>query len=72
MAMSVDAHGPAAKAGLLAGDILLSVGGQSTRKFRNVAAKLGSGSVGGQIELQLIRAGAVQSLSLTVEARPSQ
>jgi S1-C subfamily serine protease len=72
MAMSVDTHGPAAKAGILAGDILLSVDGQSTRKFRNIAAKLGSGSVGRQIELRLVRAGAVQSLALTVEARPGQ
>jgi S1-C subfamily serine protease len=72
MAMSVDSDGPAAKAGVLAGDILLSVDGQSTRKFRNIAAKLGSGSVGRQIELRLVRAGALQSLALTVEARPSQ
>ena len=72
MAMSVDSDGPAARAGVLAGDILLSVDGQSTRKFRNIAAKLGSGSVGRQIELRLVRAGALQSLALTVEARPNQ
>jgi S1-C subfamily serine protease len=72
MATSVKADGPAAKAGVLAGDILVSVDGKDTRRFRNVLSSLDSDSVGRHIELRLIRSGAVQTLSLTVEARPKE
>jgi S1-C subfamily serine protease len=72
MATSVKPDGPAAKAGVLAGDILVSVDGKGTGRFRNILSRLDSGSVGRHIELRLIRSGAVQTLSLTVEARPKE
>jgi S1-C subfamily serine protease len=72
MATSVKAGGPAAKAGVLAGDILVSVDGKGTRRFRDILSGLGSDSVGRHIEVSLIRSGAVQTLSLTIEARPKE
>jgi S1-C subfamily serine protease len=72
MATSVKADGPAAKAGVLAGDILVSVDGKDTRRFRNVLSRLDSDSVGRHIELRVIRSGMVQTLSLTIEARPKE
>jgi S1-C subfamily serine protease len=72
MATSLKADGPAAKAGVLAGDILVSVDGKDTRRFRNVMSRLDSDSVGRHIELRVIRSGMVQTLSLTIEARPKE
>lgn len=72
MATSVKADGPAAKAGVLAGDILVSVDGKDTRRFRNILSGLDSDSVGRHIELRVIRSGAIQTLSLTIEARPKE
>jgi S1-C subfamily serine protease len=56
----------------LAGDILVSVDGKDTRRFRNVLSRLDSDSVGRHIELRVIRSGAIQTLSLTIEARPKE
>jgi S1-C subfamily serine protease len=72
MAMAVAADGPAAKAGLVAGDIVLGIDGQETQRMRGLMAKLGADSIGRRIELRIARSGAIQSLSLTVEARPPQ
>ena len=72
MAMAVATDGPAAKAGLLAGDIVLSIDGQETQRLRGLMAKLGADSIGRRIELRIARSGAIQSVSLTVEARPAQ
>jgi S1-C subfamily serine protease len=72
MAMAVAADGPASKAGVLAGDIVLSVDGDTTQRFRNLTSKLGSDSIGRRIELRLVRGGAVQIVPLTIEARPKE
>ena len=68
MAMAVAADGPAAKAGLLAGDIVLGVDGHG---LRGLMAKLGPDSIGRRIELRIARSGAIQNLPLTIEARPA-
>jgi S1-C subfamily serine protease len=70
MVMSVAENGPSAKAGLLAGDILLSVNGESVRRFRRVSSHLGYDSIGREVEVKLIRSGAIATLKVTVTARP--
>jgi S1-C subfamily serine protease len=70
MVMSIAAHGPAAKAGILAGDILLSVNG--ARGLRRIAAELAAGGIDREAELRLIRAGALLSVQAKVEARPTR
>jgi S1-C subfamily serine protease len=63
MVMSLVPGGPAAKAGVVAGDIVLTVDGA-----RKIASAL-AGSIGRTAELRLIRGGAVLSLQATIEAR---
>ncbi len=70
MVMSLSAEGPAAKAGIVPGDIILSVDGTSARRLRNVLAHLGSESVGKPVSLRLIRGGAVITVEATITERP--
>lgn len=70
MVMSLSAEGPAAKAGLVPGDIILSIDGASARRLRNVLAHLGSDSVGKSVSLRLIRGGAVIPVDATITERP--
>jgi S1-C subfamily serine protease len=71
MIMGVAKDGPAAGAGVLAGDILVTVGGEDVSRPAMVARRLGPESVGQGIELRLLRAGKVLSVTATVAARPS-
>jgi len=69
MVMSLAAEGPAAKAGIVAGDIVLSVNGTPAYRLRRIASALGE--AGDAAELRLIRGGAVLSVQATIEARPA-
>jgi S1-C subfamily serine protease len=71
MIMGVAKEGPAAQAGVLAGDILVTLGGEGVSRPAMVAHRLGPEAVGQPIELRLLRAGEVLSLTVTVAARPS-
>ena len=71
MVMSLTEGGPAVSAGVVAGDIILSVDGASTRRMRNITARLGADSIGRKIDLQLIRGGAVTSRQVMITERPS-
>jgi S1-C subfamily serine protease len=70
MVMSIVPDGPAAKAGLVAGDIVLTVNGTPARRVRRLAASLGE--IGRTAELRVARGGAVISVQATIEARPAQ
>jgi S1-C subfamily serine protease len=69
MVMSVVEGGPAAQAGIVAGDIILSVDGTSTHRFRNIARHFGSDSIGRKADVRLIRSGAVMSVQTTIAER---
>jgi len=71
MVMEVAAEGPAAKAGVLAGDILLSAGGTPATRPRHIARQLGANSVGKQLALIIARAGSIVTSEATIEARKS-
>jgi S1-C subfamily serine protease len=71
MVMSVVENGPAAQAGIVAGDIILSVDGTSTRRFRKIARHFGSENIGRQAELRVIRSGAVIAVKTTIAERPA-
>jgi S1-C subfamily serine protease len=71
MVMSVVENGPAAQAGIVAGDIILSVDGTSTRRFRKIARHFGSENIGRRAELRVIRSGAVITVKTTIAERPA-
>jgi S1-C subfamily serine protease len=71
MVMSIVKEGPAAKAGLVAGDIILSVDGTPTHRFRKIARHLGSESIGRKAELRLIRGGNLITVQTSIAERPA-
>jgi len=69
MVMSVIDDGPAARAGLVAGDIMLSVDGTSTQRWRKVARLFGADSIGRKADIRLIRSGQVITVQTTITER---
>jgi S1-C subfamily serine protease len=69
MVMSVVEGGPAAQAGIVAGDIILSIDGTSTHRFRRIARYFGPESIGRKIDLRLIRSGQVITVQTTIAER---
>ena len=69
MVMSVVENGPAAQAGIVAGDIILSVDGTPAHRFRKMARLLGADSIGRKTDIRLIRGGAVITVQLTIAER---
>ena len=70
MVMRVAPDSPAAKAGVLFGDILVTLDRGGVSRPSKVAQQLGPESVGRSMELRLIRAGTVIALNATIVARP--
>jgi S1-C subfamily serine protease len=69
MVMSVVDGGPAAQAGIVAGDIILSVDGTPAHRFRKIARHFGADSIGRKTDLRLIRGGAVMTVQITIAER---
>ena len=72
MVMSAADNGPAAKAGILAGDILLRVNGSSTQRLHDLGRQFGPDSIGKSVEIALIRAGALVSVQAVISERPPE
>jgi S1-C subfamily serine protease len=72
MVIGVTGSGPAAQAGVLAGDILLAVDGAAVGNTPQLARLLDLAPIGSTVALRLIRAGALMSLSATVGTRPAR
>jgi S1-C subfamily serine protease len=71
MVMEVGADSPAAEAGIVAGDIILSVGGAPAIRLGKIARQFGTNSIGKTIEITLARAGAILTSKATITARKS-
>jgi S1-C subfamily serine protease len=71
MVMSVVDGGPAAQAGIVAGDIILSADGISAHRYRKIAGQFGSDSIGRTADVRLIRSGAVITVQTTIAERPA-
>jgi S1-C subfamily serine protease len=69
MVMSVIEDGPAAQAGVLPGDIILTVDGTSAVRLRKIARHFGADSIGRKADLRLIRSGAVLTVQTTIAER---
>ena len=66
MLMSVESGGPAAEAGLLQGDVLVSVNGHPLRQMDDLQGLLTSGLVGKSVAIRYVRAGAVHETTAVV------
>jgi S1-C subfamily serine protease len=72
MVVKVEADGPADRAGVLLGDILVSLGDTTLEEFEDLQSVSDSGIIGKQVKARLIRAGAMLELSITVGERPGK
>jgi len=72
MVLRVAEGGPAAVAGVIAGDILVAIGGTVVGRPSQIARSFGPESIGQQLELSLLRAGTRLTLNATIAARPSR
>ena len=68
--VTVEPDGPAARAGVLLGDVLVALDGAPVSDLDDVQARLGSDRIGVAIPAVLVRAGARTELSITVGAQP--
>lgn len=68
--LSVESGGPASKAGVLIGDILVSLGGKALEDTEDVQAALESHAVGSPIEAVVSRGGEQRAVSITIGERP--
>ncbi|WP_428485223.1 S1C family serine protease [Rhodopila sp.] len=71
MVVSLAASAPAETAGVLPGDIVLDIDGKPVARPRALTASLSSDRIGQAVMLRVLRAGAVQAISVTIAARPA-
>jgi len=65
----VEEGSPAAKAGVQAHDILLALGDQKLYSPAQLSRLVGSGKAGGEVDLQLIHAGKLQTVKVAITPR---
>jgi S1-C subfamily serine protease len=70
MAISVDAKGPGAAAGVKQGDVIVAWNGEPLRGMYHLMRLLGPDSVGATVKLSLRRAGEPLDLDVTIAERP--
>ncbi len=70
MVFTVEPQGPADKAGVLIGDVLVRLGSQDTADIGDVQSALAPGDVGQAVQASVIRAGTLATLAITVGERP--
>ena len=71
MVVSLVPAAPAEAAGVLPGDIVLDVDGAPLSRPRSLAVLLGPDRIGQAVAMRVLRAGAIQTVSVTVAARPA-
>jgi S1-C subfamily serine protease len=68
--LEVEPGSPAHKAGMVIGDILVSLAGQSIARFEDVQSHLQPENIGKALTAKIVRGGAVQEVSIAVAERP--
>ncbi|MGD0364315.1 MAG: S1C family serine protease [Bryobacteraceae bacterium] len=68
--LSAEAEGPAARAGVLIGDILVALAGKPVTDTEDIQTALDSESVGKPIAARIVRGGQVIEVEITVGERP--
>lgn len=69
--VGVDAEGPAGRAGLLLGDVVAAIDDVAVRSVREMLGRLDPESVGRDVPVDVVRAGAKLRLRVTIGERPS-
>jgi S1-C subfamily serine protease len=69
MVISVDSEAPAAKAGILQGDVIIAVNGSEIEGVRSLLRALGPDSIGSSAELLIVRAGVNSKVSVLIGER---
>ncbi len=70
MVVGLATGGPAETAGILPGDIVLDIDGNAVSRPRALSALLDADRIGQAVVLRVLRAGALQAISVTIAARP--
>ncbi|HYL63159.1 MAG TPA: trypsin-like peptidase domain-containing protein [Candidatus Methylomirabilis sp.] len=70
--LEVEPQGPAHKAGLVIGDILVSLSGETVARFEDVQSHLRPENIGKSLTAKIVRGGAVQEVGVTVAERPHE
>jgi S1-C subfamily serine protease len=70
LVVGVTPDGPAARAGVLVGDVLLEFDGHNTSSPEQLMADLFGAGVGRQVPLKILRGGTVSEVTVTVGERP--
>ena len=70
MVVNLAPRGPAETAGILPGDIVLDIDGAALDRPRALSILLGPERIGQTAKLRLLRGGAMQTISVTIAARP--
>ena len=64
--------GPAAKAGIVSGDVIVSVNGQPVKDARDLAKKIGALAPNGDVKLGIVRKGAESTVSVKLGDYPRE
>jgi serine protease Do len=67
-----DANGPAAKAGMAAGDVITEVNGAAVKDARDLAKKISGIAPGSAVKLTVVRKGGEKTYSLTLGTLPKE
>ena len=68
--LSIEPDGPSAKAGLLIGDIVVSLGGTAAGDTDDIQLVLEKNAVGQGVEAEVLRGGVSRKVDITVGERP--
>ncbi len=70
--LSLEPEGPAAKSGVLIGDVVLKLGGHAIADTDDIQAALETRAVGEAIDAEVVRGGAVRTIAVTIGERPGR
>jgi S1-C subfamily serine protease len=70
--LSIEPEGPADKAGLMLGDLLIALGDTPTADTNDVQSALSVREVGGEVKAKIVRGGEVKELKVTLGERPTR
>lgn len=69
LVISVESSSPAADAGMLVGDILVSVDGETVEQLEELMALLSGSRVGNAVPVQIVRGGSLTEMTVTISER---